>query len=367
MKTHTWHGCLPFIFASFLASCTGGGILGHHGDKGDGGLDMGVAMQGLLADQSFCFTWNLFQEDASGKWAMIDQRTDAVCSAPGSDESLTDFATCYDGQHFMVQYDVSVLDASGAVIGEANATSGGGPNDVCVKNVDTPSEATIQFNNEGSAGGVNPGIDIDQVCSNNKLQLEGSDLVSALWLQPDGCAGTGTPDSFCTLGSGSGISTQRVDFTLDGLTRFIFNSALVGSTWDLIYLAFPADLDLSTLTLLNSPFALHHYSAGLNYGVATMTDSIGSWRLGDSVGVINRVDSKIVIDFDLSANCDSDIDLDSHEQVIDLGAQCSGGCDPIGVVAAGDSAFDLVLSCAGDIMTIPCDARGMGDGICNPG
>jgi hypothetical protein len=202
-------------------------------------------------------SWSLFQDDGSGKWYLIDQRAEPVCGDPG-DLSLTDFATCYDGQHFLVQYDISVRDANGE-IESATATSGGGPGDVCVKNVDTPTNANIQFNQEGNAGGVNPGIDIDHVCSNNKLVQENGEIVSALWLQPDDCQLPGSPDSYCVLGSGSGLETQRTGITLDGSTRFIFSSSALDATWDVIYLSLEAGAD-GQLMLLNSPFALHHAS-----------------------------------------------------------------------------------------------------------
>jgi hypothetical protein len=214
MKKYNLYGFGSLISAGalFLASCTDPSTGGDKppslppGDA-DGGLEMGVTMSGLSSDQTFCMSWALYQDDGQGGWYLIDKREEPICGDPG-DLSLTDFATCYDGKHFLVQYEISVRDENGEVA-SATATSGGGPGDVCVKNVDTPTNANIQFNNEGNAGGVNPGFDIDQVCSNNKLVEENGEIVSAFWIQPDNCELPGSPDSFCILASGEGIETAR--------------------------------------------------------------------------------------------------------------------------------------------------------------
>jgi hypothetical protein len=370
MKNYT-----SYIFSSlfctsalFLASCTPTNA-GPNGvnkpptlsGEADGGLNMSVSMTGLETEQTFCFSWTLFQDDGQGGWYIIDQREEPICGDPG-DLSISDFATCYDGKHFLVQYDVSILDETGAEIASASATSGGAASDVCVKNVDTNSTANIQFNNEGSAGGVNPGIDIDQVCSNDKVQLEGDELVSALWLQPDNCELPGTPDSYCILGSGSGIETQRTGLTLDGSTRYIFSTSAVNATWDLIYLSLEATAD-GSLTLFNAPFALHHFANNGSFGREELTGVIGAYQMGSSVGVIREIDGKVVVTYDLDTTCDGDVDLGSEDQEIPA-PTCSGGCEPIGVVATGGSAFDIVYNCAGDIETISCDALST-DGICD--
>lgn len=354
--------------ALLLASCTGeGGFFGGQ-NGGDGGIEMGVAMQGLTKKQTFCFTWTLYQEDKDKKgWTIIDNRDDEICSDPG-ELSLSDFATCYDGKHFLVQYDVTVRDEKGDVVDQATATSGGSDKDVCIKNKDVESRALIQFNEEGKAGGVNPGIDIDQVCSNDKVQKEGDELVSALWVQPDSCKkyDDSKPDSFCSLTYGKDIETARYDITKDGRTRFIFNTSKYGAKWDIIYLVFPAKKDLSSLHLVNSPFALHHFSYGSNYGREELNNTVGSFRLGDSVGVILHDGDKIIVKYDKSSNCDGPIDGDAKEQVIKL-PECEKGCEPIGVVATGGSNFDIVLACDGDLVNIECDADlSKKDDVCDP-
>jgi hypothetical protein len=351
--------------ALFLASCTGlgGGPSGNHnGQNGgpsgptDGGLDMGVTMSGLTSDQTFCMSWTLYQDDGQGGWYAIDQREEPVCGDAG-DLSLTDFATCYDGKHFLVQYDISVRDSSGE-IASASATSGGGPNDVCIKNVDTPTAANIQFNNEGSAGGVNPGIDIDQVCSNNKLVEENGELVSALWLQPDNCELPGSPDSYCILGSGSGIETQRTGLTLDGSTRFIFSTSALDATWDLIYMS--PDPAQEGLSIVSYPFALHHAS---NAGVLTNEElvSLGSFQLGKTLGLVRVDGNKVIITSDADANCDGNVDLGASTQVIEL----PDSCEAIGMVATGSSSFDIIYRHGSEILSTSCDANNAGDAICN--
>jgi hypothetical protein len=358
-------GSLFSAGALFLVSCTDpstGGDKPHNLPPGDadGGLEMGVTMSGLTSDQTFCMSWALFQDDGQGGWYMIDRREEPICGDPG-ELSLSDFATCYDGQHFLVQYEISVRDENGEVA-SATATSGGGPGDVCIKNVDVPTNANIQFNQEGNAGGVNPGIDIDQVCSNDKVQLEGDELVSALWLQPDNCQLPGSPDSYCILGTGSGIETQRTGITLDGSTRFIFSTSPKDATWDLIYLSLETEGD-GSLTLFNSPFALHHFADAGSFGREELDGVIGAYQLGKSVGLVRLVGDKIVITFDFDATCDGDVDLGAQVQEIDA-PQCAGGCEPIGVVASGGSGFDIVFNCDGEIHTTTCDADGIDGLVC---
>ena len=272
--------------------------------------------------------------------------------------SLTDFATCYDGKHFLVQYDVSVRDGSGE-IASATATSGGGPNDVCVKNVDTPTAANIQFNNEGSAGGVNPGIDIDQVCSNNKLVNENGQIVSALWLQPDNCQLPGSPDSYCILGSGSGIETARTGLTLDGSTRYIFNTAALDATWDLIYMS-PDPAQGSGMSVVSYPFALHHAS---NAGVLTNEElvTLGSFQLGKTLGLVRVDGNKIIITSDADTTCNGNVDLGASTQVIEL----PDSCEAIGMVATGSSSFDIIYRHGNEILSTSCDANNAGGAICD--
>jgi hypothetical protein len=86
--------------------------------------------------------------------------------------------------------------------------------------------------------------------------------------------------------------------------------------------------------------------------------------LGKSVGLVRLVDGNIVITYDFSTNCDGDVDLGAEEQVLPA-PECAGGCEPIGVVATGGSAFDIVFNCQGEIHTTSCDANGLGDALCD--
>jgi hypothetical protein len=364
MKKYNLYGFGSLICtgALFLASCTNptpGGDNPRPGLPGDadGNLDMGVTMSGLTSDQSFCMSWTLYQDDGQGGWYAIDQREEPICGDPG-DLSLTDFATCYDGKHFLVQYDISVRDANGE-IASASATSGGGPGDLCVKNVDTPTNANIQFNNEGSAGGVNPGIDIDQVCSNNKLVNENGQVVSALWLQPDNCQLPGSPDSYCILGSGSGIETARTGLTLDGSTRYIFNTAAPDATWDLIYMS-PDPAQESEMSVVSYPFALHHAS---NAGVLTNEElvTLGSFQLGKTLGLVRVDGNKVIITSDSDATCNGNVDLGASTQVIEL----PESCEAIGMVATGSSSFDIIYRHGNEILSTSCDANNAGGAICD--
>jgi hypothetical protein len=350
--------------ALFLASCTTpptGGDKPNNLPPGDadGGLEMGVTMSGLSSDQTFCMSWALYQDDGAGGWYLIDQREEPLCGDPG-DLSLNDFATCYDGKHFLVQYEISVRDENGEVA-SATATSGGGPGDVCIKNVDVPTNANIQFNQEGNAGGVNPGFDIDRVCSNNKLVEENGEIVSAFWIQPDNCQLPGSPDSFCILASGEGIETARTGITLDGSTRFIFNTAAKDAAWDLIYMS-PETASASELLMVHAPFALHHSSNGSGLLVNEELKALGAFQLGKTLGLVRVEGEKLVITSTDNVTCNGGVDLSSpaSSQEIPL----PDGAEAIGVVATGAASFDVIYSLDGEILSTSCDANAAPGSMC---
>jgi len=365
MKKYNLLGSLFSAGALLFVGCTDPSTGGDKpntlppGDA-DGGLEMGVTMSGLTSDQSFCMSWSLYQDDGQGGWYLIDQREEPVCGDPG-DLALTDFATCYDGKHFLVQYEISLRDANGDEVASATATSGGGPGDVCVKNVDTPTNANIQFNQEGNAGGVNPGFDIDRVCSNNKLVEENGEIVSAFWIQPDNCELPGSPDSFCMLASGEGLETARTGITADGSTRFIFNTAAKDAAWDLIYMS-PEDSTASELTLVHSPFALHHSSDGQGNLVKEELTALGAFQLGKTMGLVRVEGEKLIITSSDNVTCDSAVDLSSPSSTQEIALP--DGSSAIGVVATGSSSFDVIYSLNGDILSTSCDANAAPGSMC---
>jgi hypothetical protein len=341
----------------------------------DGKIGMGVAVQGLTANQHFCMNWRLYQEPeaSGGAWVLIDQRTDLLCAGTGVD-SLSDFASCYDGRRFLVEYSLVFFQGQ-MQVGTAVATSGGGPDDLCAKNTDINSRATVQFQNEGTVGGVNPGIDVDQVCSNDKVELEDGSLVSALWLQPDSCT-SGTPDSFCALAVGDGLETVRTGLTTDGLTRYIFNKAPVGSAWDTWYLAFDPGLALDKLYLFNAPWVMHHQATDAQtYGREEMTSTLASWLYSETNGkyvgfaeatTVGGV-PKVRVVFDQTAACDSNIVRDAKIQIMDYPACDVGTAEPKGAIDTGDSTFSLVFACGqGNFIAIACDAKSSGNALCVP-
>jgi hypothetical protein len=338
-------------------------------EKGDGGINVSVDVSGLLSDQSFCMTWALYQAQGDG-WDLIDARLDPIC-ASGGDDFLSDFATCYDGLRFLVRYDLTFYGPDGQELGTAEATSGGGPDDVCQKNTDTDSWALVQFNNEGNAGGVNPGVEIDQVCSNDKIECENGELVSALWLQPDDCE-EGTPDSFCALAFGEGLTTVRTGVTLDGLTRYIFSTAGPEYFWSAFYLAFDPGLEPGVLHLYNSPWVLGHVSAdGYGYGRFEFDGVLGSFRFDNpdgsiSVGFVYHFDGVVFIVYDHTGGCDTELSLDAQVQIIPTPECVNLAVDSLGVIETGGSTFSLVFDCEGDLIEIPCDANGLNGGICEP-
>lgn len=341
----------------------------------DGSINMGVSVQGLTANQHFCMTWKLFQEPTNGgdAWTLIDERIDPYCAGAGSD-TLSDFASCYDARRFLVEYRISFFDGANQV-GTAIATSGGGPDDLCAKNTDKNSVAKVQFQNEGTVGGVNPGLEVDQVCSNDKVELENGNIVSALWLQPESCT-SGTPDSFCAMAKGDGLSTVRTGITTDGLTRYIFNSAPVDAAWDAWYLSFDPGLSTNTLYLFNSPWVLHHSSDGQNvYGREEATGTLAAWSydstearaVGYAQTLTESGSSKIRIVYDPSAACDSEITRDAQVQELAYPTCPSGTAEPKGAISTGGSTFSLIFACGpGEFAAIACDAQGIGGAICAP-
>lgn len=334
---------------------------------GDGGVEVNLDVAGLLSNQSFCMTWDLYQAKEDG-WELIDARTEPICAADGVDY-LSDFATCYDGLRFLVRYDITFYGPEGE-IGTAQATSGGGPEDLCVKNTDTNTRALVQFNNQGSAGGVNPGIEIDQVCANDKLELEDGQLVSALWLQPEDCE-AGIPDEFCAIGFGEGLTTVRTGLTLDGLTRYIFSTAPLDAVFSVFYGAFDAGLEPGVLHLYNSPWILNHYGLGDGvFGRRELEGVFGMFRLDNpssiSVGGVALDGEEVVVIYDLTGSCNAAISLDGQEQRFAVPACGQAFAEPLGVIETGGAGFSVIFECQGDLIEIPCSANGLNGGICDP-
>jgi hypothetical protein len=345
------------IAASFAMAGCGQG-------KGDGGVNVNVGVAGLMEYQHFCFTWALYQEGPQG-WVLVDAMDRPLCAASGLDH-LWSYASCYDGQRFIVAYEVTFYDQDN-LVGTASGTSGGGANDICVKSADAETSALFQFRNEGNAGGANVSVDIDQVCTNDKAVIEHERAVSALWVQPDECT-EGTPDSYCVLGSGCGLRTVRYGITADGLTRFLFNDSATTMWWSVYYLIFEPVVPPDVLILQHSPYVLNHELSMGNIqryeqrtGVAFRYDSSAQ---GIGVGFINLEGEELKIVFDLTGTCNAGINLDASMQTL-VAPQCPEELMLLGAIPAGGSAFTLVLQCGGGgFEFVSCDARGMPGGIC---
>ena len=348
-------------------------VLGACSAAKDGGINVGVAVEELTATENFCFTWKLY-EQTNGAWALIDQRGFEVCAGAGVD-SLSDYATCTDGRRFLVEYNVTFYEGMN-VIGTAIATSGGTESDVCMKNTDKPTMAHLQFRNEGNKGGVNPGLDVDQVCTNDKLVIENGKIVSAVWVQPDSCEGE-VPDDFCSLGytmsDGTGLDTKRYGLTADGLTRFIFSEADPATAdFGMFYLAFDPGLAADTLYLYNAPWVLvHSYVAEvLN---RAQYPAYASFRYNSSMGIIYNAGGGVGILFDTAASCNGPVALDAQLEPVEWPV-CAGGGDAsfAGVIPTGGSTFQIVFECAGGHFSfVSCDAAGVevdgGTSICSIG
>lgn len=356
-----------FLAAALLAlgACTAA-------DDG-GGLNMGVAVQGLTQSEHFCFTWKLFEAVGDG-WALADEQAAPVCAANGVD-FRSDFATCTHGRRFLVEYNVTFYNGV-TVAGTAVAASGGGEGDVCVKNTDKPTTAHLQFANEGNKGGVNPGIEVDQVCWNDKLVEENGQIVSAVWVQPDSCSGV-VPDDFCSFGEemGAGLNTVRTGLTSDGLTRYIFSTSDVDDGFLAYYMAFEPGLAADTLYLYHAPWILSHY---YNPTIASryVIPTLAAFRYNNSVGAIMDSIEFLHLTWDLTASCNGPVDLDAYgahgEQAV-YKPTCTGGALATfaGVLPAGGSTFQIAWNCGGLSEFTSCDAAGIDDGagnisICEP-
>jgi hypothetical protein len=315
---------------------------------------MSLAVSGLTAEQGFCATWKLYQL-TDGAWTLIDRHDQQVCAAAGVD-ALTDWASCYDGKRFLVEYAVT-LYRDGSPIGSATATSGGGAGDVCRHGADRDSYVRVQFGEGGDGGGVNPGVELDRVCSSDKVALEEGVLVSALWLQPDSCTAA-VPDSFCTIAIGEGLATNRTGLTEDGGLRYIFNLSPPEATWDAFYLAFAPAVPQDQLILTTNAWVQHHYAAAGNYGRETLTGLFGSFRYNDSVGFAQLVQTsggpKVRVISDATGACNAPIALDGQATVTPT--SCEGTLRAAGIAPQAGSAFSLVLDCDGVISLVGCDA-----------
>ena len=365
------------LVAFLLASCVRGS--GGNGASIEGGLDIGVQTEALLSTQHFCFVWQVYQLTAGEEptWELVDSQPNQVCAGDGVD-TASDFGVCYDGRRFLVTYTAYLYDGA-ELVATLQATSGGALEDVCVKDTDTPTSATIQFANPGDVGGVNPSIDVDQICFNDKLEHEGDQLVSALWLQPENCGlDGGAPDMYCALATapaGSTLHTARTGLSSDNMIRYIFNTSPEDEPWHLYYLAFDDGLAPSTLHLYNSPWVRMHYSEpsaapplakfnlsaiGAWYYENDSAAAVGEIGAGDiSAGFVIRKDAdSLVIVYDQSAACNAAIATDAQYGGFDLNSLL--GCvtpEIEGVIATGATTFDVVVSCGpADIRFIPCDA-----------
>lgn len=133
---------LPVVLCAAAASSCG--------PAAEGEVDLDVAVNGLAADQHFCFTWELFQPGADGAWAVIDEEPRPVCAAAGTDRSAS-VGSCHAGARYFVAYRVSFLrDAE--VLGTASGISGGTATDVCVRGETLHSSVRFQVGSEGTAG-----------------------------------------------------------------------------------------------------------------------------------------------------------------------------------------------------------------------
>lgn len=348
--------------AAFLMAC------GNTGNEGRVAMEVGVS--GLTAEQNFCFTWQLYQLNSEGEWYLVDEMADELCAAQGVDTKSA-FGTCYGDQRFMIAYRVTFKDGD-AVLGTATGTSGGAERDVCVKNFDTASDALFQFGNQGNVGGVNPGLAVDQVCANDKVQIEDGRGVSALWLQGDECNSALPPDSFCALGTGYDFRTTRVGVTEDGKVRYIFNETS-GSTSAYAYLyfvAFEPTVPANTLVLNHNPWALgHELYDGYYAGRWDMPEMAVSYRFdtADAIKVgflyyYEDWDYGILV-HDNSGDCNGPVSLDSWYESVYPG--CTGASTLLGAVPNGGSAFSFVFACdGGGLSFTTCDAQS-GDYICD--
>jgi hypothetical protein len=348
----------------------------------------------MLPNQSFCFTWTVYQEPTGGgtTWDEIDSAKTPVCSDAGVD-TASGLATCYDGRRFLVDYEITFYDY-GVSVGKANATSGGGAADLCVMDKDTPTQAVVQFGNQGGVGGVNPGIGVDAVCFNHKNDFEcadgsvgpqclgqpGTTQVSALWVSPSDCnlAGTGTPDSYCVMQFGGNGSVYTADYgtTPDGKVNYIFNRGDPTTNWALMYFIFDPAALTGGLTLfdnLSTLFVHESYALTVSGSLATYAWStpIFTWIYDQtSIGMLQAFGGNAVWLYDLSPNCMGPIDGPGAADAVVgsvSGLTCSGSGQPVakGAVPLGGSAFEIVYECpGGEFYKLPCDALAPGGQLC---
>lgn len=332
-----------------------------------GRVAMEVGVSNLTADQNFCFTWQLHQLNAEGEWYLVDEMQEPVCGQKGEDTESA-LGTCYGDQRFLITYNVSFFNA-GTLVSQAVGTSGGGERDLCVKNHDTSSSALFQFGNEGNVGGVNPGIEIDQVCANDKIEYEDGRPVSALWLQGDACGEGLAPDSFCALGQGWNFRTSRVGVT-DGNVRYVFTEAdpEIGFM-DIYYLAFEPTVPAGQLILQHNPWRIGHYAYDGYWAERwTLPEMRFAYRYdapdGIKVGFLYFYDGDYggTLVHDGSGDCNGALALDSQYQWAI--PNCTSGAKFIGAVAKGGSAFDIVFQCVeGGLAFLGCDAQNL-DSVC---
>jgi len=224
-----------------------------------------------IPPQFVCIRYKVYTRSAgSTSWPTAPTvNTDWICGGFGKDK-VTGTVPCLANHEFFVDYYkvqfCEAVDPSGDPtrencnpLMESRAVAGGKDTDICTAFEDVDARAKpVQFDNVAyPLGGVDPGLDVDQVCWGFKwdaCSIRGS-VIFGIGLGPDKCE-TGNADDFCVLSHGDpDVFTMNQYFsnTTDPKGNILWTVSTKNSGWEMFFLSF----DYPKLTSAG----LHLYSA----------------------------------------------------------------------------------------------------------
>ena len=442
MKFVKWAGALGALATMLLvAGCGSSGTAPDGRVTTPGGLDMGLNAKGLRADlgQNVCVRWDLYQaplpaNSDSTNWNGPRTSDGWICGGDGQDFIEAGWAPCRVsggvGWLYFVEYEIAFCGPEGnasdqgpcsgndRVIFRSRAAAKGH----CATDYsNVPAYAKVQFDNRlEEQGGVDPQIDIDQVCWNYKLDIDVacvdnpqlSCVTFGLLMGPSDCQ-TGAPDSYCVLGHTGGedpfvTRLQTVtDPAFDPVISVLLTDLRMGDGFSLLFGSFAAGLPAYLLRdggfeLYNAPWLLHVNGSGpsswtdpsdniTNFNRSLSYRTAGSWLYsnGDgaqSFGFITAGfpsesnaepppgTNQTFVFWDWSPSCDNGALADANMVWWNAPEQLCDEAETLvikGVVKTHGSAFNIVYACAqvdevtgevnsvGSLWKVACDAAGL--------
>ena len=382
-------GALGVLASVVLVANCGLGGNPYGNSKVNPNLQIGVTVRGLNLSETPSMTWSLYQSKEGTTWTYI---TNGSQIGSAGNDKIYDRATCIVDEYILVVYNVTVAGGgAGSSQAYIYATSG---IETCTAQADVSSVATVQFRNDAGAAGVNPEVDITQVCASYKVACEpvvptptnddekpytscdthGDFAVSAFWLEPSGCTGLTMDSSFCMISIGdvqtasgypkletlSGGGADKKDVTVQTIYNYLNTSG------QLIYAVFPfspsdTSWDNAAVHVIQSPWVVHVVGATNDTSWVTDNYLVNSWYYSPnsttlpSVGIVVGQDKTTDLYWSTAADCNASVDKSTPGAVQHY-------CNPI-CTAGQVSASALILATCDTSISNPCSPA-LSQGTC---